>query len=199
MSVVWKTRLIETHLTEKQFLNRLKTLCREKTRFSKGYHDEDVFVIKRNKNKFWLCKHYAHVGRTDGYANDCICFKYIVKENGYIDIEYRFGKLLLFVIPFIICFTAGIALLVAAGILAGCSANKSLDRSSDDKNAGTKHEEPATSEDPKTTVTTTTGTTETSETSDPSDKSFSHHKGSCPPPGSPARRIPARPRAYAPG
>ncbi len=66
-------------------------------------------------------------------------------------------------------FTAGIALLVAAGILAGCSANKSLDRSSDDKNAGTKHEEPATSEDPKTTVTTTTGTTETSETSDPSD------------------------------
>ena len=112
MSVVWKTRLIETHLTEKQFLNRLKTLCREKTRFSEGYHDEDVFVIKRNKNKFWLCKHYAHVGRTDGYANDCIYFKYIVKENGYIDIEYRFGKLLSFAIPFIICFTAGIALWV---------------------------------------------------------------------------------------
>ena len=36
--------------------------------------------------------------------------QYIVNKNGYIDIEYRFGKLLLFVIPFIICFTAGIAL-----------------------------------------------------------------------------------------
>jgi hypothetical protein len=107
---MWKTKRIETKLNEKQFLGRLKTFCRDKTRFDKGYNDKDVFVVKRNRSKFWLCKHYAHVGKTDGYANDCIYFQYIVNKNGYIDIEYRFGKLLLFVIPFIICFTAGIAL-----------------------------------------------------------------------------------------
>ncbi len=110
---MWKMKRIETKLNEKQFLDRLKTLCREKTRFDKGYNDKDVFVVKCNKNKFWLCKHYAHVGRTDGYANDCIYFQYFVKENGYIEIEYMFGKLLLFVIPFIICFTAGIALWIS--------------------------------------------------------------------------------------
>ncbi len=67
---------IETKLTEKQFLCRLEKLCKEKTRFDKGYTDKDIFVIKRNKNKFWLCKHYAHVGRVDGYGNDCIYFQY---------------------------------------------------------------------------------------------------------------------------
>ena len=107
---MWKTKRIETKLNEKQFLDRLKTFCRDKTRFDKGYNDKDVFVVKRNRSKFWLCKHYAHVGKIDGYANDCIYFQYIVNKNGYIDIEYRFGKLLLSVIPFIICFTAGIAL-----------------------------------------------------------------------------------------
>ena len=110
VSVMWKTKRIETKLNEKQFLDRLKTFCRDKTRFDKGYNDKDVFVVKRNRSKFWLCKHYAHVGKTDGYANDCIYFQYIVNKNGYIDIEYRFGKRLLFLIPFIICFTAGIVL-----------------------------------------------------------------------------------------
>ena len=104
---MWKKKRIETKLNEKRFLERLKTLCREKTRFDKGYNDKDVFVVKRNKNQFWLCKHYAHVGRTDGYAYDCIYFQCIVKENGYVDIEYRFGKRLLFVIPdIIICLMA---------------------------------------------------------------------------------------------
>lgn len=107
---------IETKLTENSFLNRLNTLCREKTRFDKGYTDKDIYVFKRNskdKNKFWICKHYAHIGKTDGYANDCIYFLYKVNENGYVDIEYRFGKLLLFLVPFIICFTVGIALWIS--------------------------------------------------------------------------------------
>lgn len=101
---------IETKLTESSFLNRLKALCREKTRFDKGYNDKDVFVVNINKNKFWICKHYANIGRTDGYANDCIYFQYRVNKKGYVDIEYRFGKRLLYLVPFIICFTIGIAL-----------------------------------------------------------------------------------------
>ena len=107
---MWKTKRIETKLNEKQFLDRLKTFCRDKTRFDKGYNDKDVFVVKRKQNKFWLCKHYANIGRTDGYGNDCIYFRYITNKNGYIDVEYKFGKRLLFVIPFIVCFVAGIAL-----------------------------------------------------------------------------------------
>ena len=103
-------KYIKTKLTESSFLNRLKTLCREKTRVDKGYTDKDVFVVRKNKNKFWICKHYAHIGRTDGYANDCIYFQYGVNEKGYVDIQYKFGKLLLFLVPFIICFTVGIAL-----------------------------------------------------------------------------------------
>ena len=110
---MWKTKRIETKLNEKQFLNRLKTFCREKTRFDKGYNDKDVFVVKRKENKVWLCKHYANIGRTDGYGNDCIHFRYITNKNGYIDVEYKFGKLLLYVIPFIVCFVAGIALWIS--------------------------------------------------------------------------------------
>jgi len=113
MYFMCKSNRIETRLNEKQFFNRLETFCREKTRFDKGYIDKDVFVVKRNRNKFWLCKHYASIGRTDGYANDCIRFRYIVNEKGYIDIEYRFGKPILFCIPFIICFSAGIALWIS--------------------------------------------------------------------------------------
>lgn len=107
---MWKMKRVETRLNEKQFLHRLETLCREKKRFDKGYNDKDVFVVKQNKKYFWLCKHYASVGRTDGYANDCIYFRYGVNESGYINLEYRFGKLLSCLIPCIISFMAGIAL-----------------------------------------------------------------------------------------
>ena len=109
---MWKTKRIETKLNEKQFLSRLKTFCREKTLFDKGYNNEDIFVTKRKNNRLWICKHYAVVGRSGGYANDCIYVRYITNKSGYIDVEYRFGKLLLFVIPFIICFTVGIAIWV---------------------------------------------------------------------------------------
>ena len=107
---MYKSKFIETKLNEKQFLARLKTFCQEKTRFDKGYNDKDIFVTKRKNNRFWLCKHYANIGRTDGYANDYICFQYSINENGYIDIEWRFGKPLLSLWPFLISFTAGMAL-----------------------------------------------------------------------------------------
>ena len=46
-------------------------------------------------------------------TNDCIYVRYSTNKSGYIDVEYRFGKLLLFIIPFIICFTVGIAIWVS--------------------------------------------------------------------------------------
>jgi len=101
---------IETKLTEKQFLRRLEELCKEKTRFDKGYTDKNVFIFKRNKSKFWLCKHYADVGRTDGYGNDCIYFQYKLSEKGHVIVEYTFGKLIMLLIPFILIFAVGIAL-----------------------------------------------------------------------------------------
>ena len=99
---MYKSKHITTKLNEKQFLSRLKTFCREKTLFDKGYNNEDVFVTKRKNNRLWICKHSAVVGRSGGYANDCIYVRYSTNKSGYIDVEYRFGKLLLFVIPFII-------------------------------------------------------------------------------------------------
>ena len=40
------------------------------------------------------------------------CNKQNIVSN-MLDVEYRFGKLLLFIIPFIICFTVGIAIWVS--------------------------------------------------------------------------------------
>ena len=107
-----KTKRIETGLSLKQFHDRIKLLCREKTRFDRGYHGEDVFVIKRGKKRIALCKHYASVGRSDGYANDCIFFRYAVNGKGFVELTYRFGKRFLFLTPFLICMTAGFPLWV---------------------------------------------------------------------------------------
>ena len=107
MYFMYKSKHLATKLDEKQFLNRLKIFCREKIRFDTGYNDKDVFVVKRKKNCYWLCKHYASVGRTDGYAHDCICFRYSINKNGYVDVEYRFGKTLSHTIPFVVCFAVG--------------------------------------------------------------------------------------------
>jgi len=101
---------IETNISERRFLERLETLCRKKERFDRGYCDKDIFVVKRNKNKFWICKHYANCGRTDGYAYDCMYCRYNVNEKGYVTVEYRLGKLRSALFAFVICFTVGIAL-----------------------------------------------------------------------------------------
>lgn len=65
----YKSKHIATKLNEKQFLSRLKTFCREKTLFDKGYNNEDIFVTKRKNNRLWICRHSAVVGRSGGYAN----------------------------------------------------------------------------------------------------------------------------------
>ena len=100
-------KVIETVLSERQFLRRLEALCRTKTRFDKGYEDKDTFVTKRNDNKFWLGKHYALIGRTDGYAVDVLFGKYKITEEGRILITYRFGKRLTYMIPFFVAIVIG--------------------------------------------------------------------------------------------
>lgn len=67
-----KMKHIETHLTERHFLSRLETLCRKQERFDRGDRENDYFVVKRNNQKFRIAKHYAHVGKTDGYGYDCL-------------------------------------------------------------------------------------------------------------------------------
>lgn len=101
-------KMIDTRLDEKQFLDRLETLCRKKERFDRGYRDKDLFVVKRNKNKFWLSKHYALLGRTDGYMNDCLYCQYTVNDNGFVSVKYHFGKHRINLIPFLISFIMGI-------------------------------------------------------------------------------------------
>ena len=107
-------KYIETKLTEKRFLNRIQTLCTEKTLFDR-YNDRECFVTKRNKNKFWIgkyypCKYYPYKGRYGGYGSNGIFLKYNVNQKGHVDIEYRFGILLSLLVPNIVCFTAGMAL-----------------------------------------------------------------------------------------
>ena len=101
---------IQTRLSEKTFLSRLDSLCRQKTLFDKGYNDKDVFVIRKYKKTYCLCLHYAQVGRSDGYAMDCIFFRYELNCNGHVCVKYRIGKMISFLIPFVFCFAIGIAM-----------------------------------------------------------------------------------------
>ena len=48
---MYKSKHIATKLNEKQFLSRLKTFCREKTLFDKGYNNEDIFEMYRVLNQ----------------------------------------------------------------------------------------------------------------------------------------------------
>ncbi len=112
-------RRIETKLTERLFLERLEALCAKKTLFDRGYTDKECFVIKRNKNKFWLGKHYiGGFWGPNGYQNCLIFCKYKVNDRGHVDVEYRFGKILLYVFPcvmaFLMCFPIWLVLVYDA-------------------------------------------------------------------------------------
>ena len=100
-------KVIETSLNENQFLSRLETFCRKKQRFDVGYNDKDVFVFKRKKNKFWLSKHYAYAGRSDGYMKICIHCSYCVNDRGFVSVKYRFGQRPVFMIPLLIACLVG--------------------------------------------------------------------------------------------
>ncbi len=79
-------------------------------------------MVDREGNGFWLGKHYALVGRTDGYANDCLFCRYTVSEEGFVSVEYRFGKMRSLLIPFLVSLAVGLFFLGATvfdGILDG--------------------------------------------------------------------------------
>ncbi len=105
-------KIIETRLTEQEFLERMEKFCQQKERFDKGYSDRETFVYARKEQKFWLGRHFAHAGRSDGFANDRVNGKYTVSDQGLVTVSYRFGKHPLLMIPHLISFVAGAAIAV---------------------------------------------------------------------------------------
>lgn len=85
-------KTIVTHLTEQAFLDRLDRFCRPKTKSDKEYLDIDTFVCFRKEKNFWIGRHHAHGGRSDGFANDRINGTYRVEDSGHVTVSYRFGK-----------------------------------------------------------------------------------------------------------
>ncbi len=106
-------KTIETHLTEQVFLDRLARFCRQKVRLDKGYTDIDTFVFSRKEQKFWIGKHCAHAGRSDGYANDRINGTYRVNDHGHVTVSYRFGKHPALLLPHIITLAIGLPMAVS--------------------------------------------------------------------------------------
>jgi len=100
-------KIIDTHLTEQNFLERLSCYCREQTRGDKGYRDQDTFIFARKKQKFWIGRHYAHAGRSDGYANERINGTYHVNDHGHVVVSYNVGKHPAILVPHIVFFLLG--------------------------------------------------------------------------------------------
>ncbi|MBE6557577.1 MAG: hypothetical protein E7661_00965 [Ruminococcaceae bacterium] len=101
-------KIIETRLSEKSFLDRLACYCREQTRGDKGYHDQDTFVFSRKEEKFWIGRHMAHKGKSDGYANERINGTYHVNDHGHVVVSYRVGKHPFIVVSHTVAFLLGL-------------------------------------------------------------------------------------------
>ena len=101
-------KIIETRLNEKSFLDRLACYCREQTRGDKGYHDQDTFVFSRKEEKFWIGRHMAHKGKSDGYANERINGTYHVNDHGHVVVSYRVGKHPFIVVSHTVAFLLGL-------------------------------------------------------------------------------------------
>ena len=102
-------RTIITNLSEQLFLNRLDSMCTKHNKFDKGYTNQNVFVVKKNQKTFRIGRHLADIpfSRYDGYFSDFIYGKYIVNSSGKVEINYRFGRPIVFIIPdIIICLVA---------------------------------------------------------------------------------------------
>ena len=102
---------ISTNLREYRFLDRLNNMCRQKEPFDKGYEDQDVFVVKRNGNRFRIGYHAAQVGRSDGYMQEHIYGQYCVVDDK-VEVTYRFFKPLFILAPYLICVAVGLFLTV---------------------------------------------------------------------------------------
>lgn len=106
-------KTIGTHFTEQVFLDRLARFCRQKAPRDKGYTNTDTFVCARKDKKFWIGKHYAHAGRSDGYANERLNCTYRVNDSGHVTVSYRFGKHPALLLPHIIILAIGLPMAVS--------------------------------------------------------------------------------------
>ena len=82
---------INTHLTERQFLNRLEQLPQSKDCLSDKCGESGVYVYNIKSNQFWLGK-YALIGKSYGFLSTRLNCKYEIGENSYIVVTYRRAK-----------------------------------------------------------------------------------------------------------
>ena len=82
---------INTYLTERQFLNRLKQLPQSKDCLSDKCGESGLYVYNINGNRFWLGK-CAYKRRSYGFLPERLNCKYEISENGYIVVLYRRAK-----------------------------------------------------------------------------------------------------------
>ena len=94
-------KTIITNLSERRFLERIDSLCTKEQHFDNGYADSDVFVVRRKHAHFRIGRHMASRlhSRTDFYLPEFLIGEYSVNSQGKVELKYRFGKPLSFIIP----------------------------------------------------------------------------------------------------
>ena len=91
MEAVINMKLINTNLTERQFLDSLEQLCRSKACLYGEYNNYETFVYKITGNQFWVGK-YTSIGKTYGFLSTRLNCKYDISQNGRVVITYRRSK-----------------------------------------------------------------------------------------------------------
>ncbi len=94
--------VIQTKLSKNSFENRLKTMTTPYKHWNFDYKDKNCYVLKQKKDNFRIGYHVPYVWNTDGYWCEYLYGKYVVNDDGYVVINYRFGKPLFIIIPFIV-------------------------------------------------------------------------------------------------
>ena len=94
---------IKTTLSEKAFKKKMKDLTVPYNVFDRGYENSDVFVLKAKNNTFRIGHHVKNVWNRAGYDADFLYGKYFLDNTGKITVRFRYGKPLMFLIPFIFC------------------------------------------------------------------------------------------------
>lgn len=101
-------QIIDTHLTEAAFLERLSHYCHREARGNRGYSDQETFIFSQKERSFWIGKHMAYKGKSGGYATERINGTYQVKDNGLVTVSYRLGKHPALIIPHAVILLLGL-------------------------------------------------------------------------------------------
>lgn len=102
---------ITTELDEKQFLSQLNKLCVPYRAVGRGYELSDVFAAKVRKNRFRFARRFFAVRARDLLEDEFLFGKYSVGENGKVEVTYRIGHRLVFLVPMCLLFFAGAVML----------------------------------------------------------------------------------------